>query len=60
MGKNMRSQTKGYDFSRVSEDVRKRISDIKETRGKEELNDLLKHVYITYPDFTVNSEILRI
>lgn len=45
-------------FERVSEDMRKRISNIKETYGKEELNDLLKYVYITYPDFTVNSEIL--
>ena len=45
-------------FERVSEDMRKRISNIKETYGREELNDLLKYVYITYPDFTVNSEIL--
>lgn len=45
-------------FERVSEDMRKRISNIKETHGKEELNDLLKYVYTTYPDFTVKSEIL--
>ncbi len=45
-------------FERVNEDTRKRISNIKETHGKEELNDLLKYVYITYPDFTINSEIL--
>lgn len=45
-------------FERVNDDIRKRISNIKEIYGKKELNDLLKHVYITYPDFTVNSEIL--
>jgi len=45
-------------FERVSEDMRKRISVIKETHGKEELNDLLKYVYTNYPDFTVKSEIL--
>ena len=45
-------------FERVSEDMRKRISDIKETYGKGDLNDLLKYVYTTYPDFTVRSEIL--
>ncbi len=45
-------------FERVSEDMRKRISSIKETYGKEKLNDLLKYVYTTYPDFTVKSEIL--
>ena len=45
-------------FARVNEDVRKRISDIKKIHGKEKLNDLLSYVYINYPDFTVNSEIL--
>jgi len=45
-------------FERISEDVRRSISNIKETHGKEELNDLLKYVYITYPDFTITSEIL--
>ncbi len=45
-------------FERVSADMIKRISDVKETYGKKELNVLLKYVYITYPDFTVNSEIL--
>ncbi len=45
-------------FERVDEDMRKRISNIKETYGKKELNDLLKYVYITYPDFTINSKIL--
>ncbi len=45
-------------FERVNEDMRKHISNIKETYGKGKLNDLLKYVYITYPDFTVNSEIL--
>ena len=45
-------------FERVSEDMRKRISNIKETHDKEELNDLLKYVYTEYPEFTVKSEIL--
>ena len=45
-------------FERVNEDMRKRISNIKEIHGKEKLNDLLKYVYTTYPDFTINSEIL--
>jgi len=45
-------------FERVSEDMRNHISNIKETHGRKELNDLLKYVYITYPYFTVNSEIL--
>lgn len=45
-------------FGRVSEDMKKRIFDIKEKYGKAKLSDLLKYVYTTYPDFTVNSEIL--
>jgi uncharacterized protein YwgA len=45
-------------FERVNEDMRKRISKIKEIHGKENLNDLLKYVYTTYPDFTVKSQIL--
>ncbi len=45
-------------FGRVNENMRKRISKIKETYGKESLNDLLKYVYTTYPEFTTNSEIL--
>ncbi len=45
-------------FERVSKDMRNHISNVKETHGKEELNDLLKYVYTNYPDFTVKSEIL--
>ena len=44
-------------YQRIHEDVRKRISDIKEKHGREKLDDLLRYVYSNYPDFTVKSEI---
>lgn len=44
-------------YERVHEDLRKRISDLKEKHGREKLDDLLRYVYSNYPDFTVKSEI---
>ncbi len=44
-------------YQRVHEDVRKRISDLKEKHGRKKLDDLLLHVYSNYPEFTVKSEI---
>ena len=44
-------------YERVHEDIRKRISDLKEKHGREKLDDLLRYVYSNYPDFTVKSEI---
>ncbi len=44
-------------YERVNEDIRKRISDLKEKHGREKLDVLLRYVYSNYPDFTVKSEI---
>ena len=44
-------------YERVHEDVRKRISDLKEKHGREKLDDLLRYVYSNYPEFTIKSEI---
>ena len=44
-------------YGRVHEDIRKRISDLKEKHGREKLDDLLRYVYSNYPEFTVKSEI---
>lgn len=45
-------------FGRVSENMQNHILDIKKTHGRKELKDILKYVYINYPDFTTKSEIL--
>lgn len=44
-------------YERVHEDLRKRISDLKEKHGRKKLDDLLRYVYSNYPEFTVKSEI---
>ena len=45
-------------FKRVNENIQRKIENIKTEYGRKDLNDLLKYVYITYPEFTVKSEIL--
>ena len=36
-----------------------RIEEVKSRHGEETLNDLLRHVYTAYPEFTIRSEILE-